>query len=104
MLFYDNGAQRNLEITYNNKLMHYREYFTIALITKYAAEQQRKLIYVQILRKRKKNYPIFLSLKKLSSYSSPKISLIDRIYFTKDRKEMMKSKSIQRKFYKSCEQ
>jgi len=53
-LFYDNGAQRNLKITYKSKLLHYREYFTISLVAKYAAKQQRRLIYVQILRKRKK--------------------------------------------------
>ena len=72
--------------------MNYRVYIiTIALITKYAAERQSRLISVQILRNRKKNNPIYLVINKLASYSSRKISLIDRIYFTKDRKEMLKT-------------
>jgi len=100
IFFYDNGAQSNVKITYNNKLFHYREYFTIALITVYAAERQGRLIYVHILRKRKK-YLIFLSLTKLSSYSSPKISLIDRIYFTKDRKRWYKLTRISESFQKA---
>jgi len=27
ILFYDNGAQKNLKITYNNKLPHYRDFY-----------------------------------------------------------------------------
>jgi len=27
ILFYDNGAHKNLKITYNNKLPHYRDFF-----------------------------------------------------------------------------
>jgi len=34
ILFYDDGALKNLKSTYNNKLPHYRDFYTIALITK----------------------------------------------------------------------
>jgi len=32
-LFYDNGAQRNLKITYNNKCPHYRDFYTISQVS-----------------------------------------------------------------------
>jgi len=39
ILFYDNGAQRNLKITYNNKRPHYRDFYTIAQVSSRTAEQ-----------------------------------------------------------------
>jgi len=39
ILFYYNGAQRNLKITYNNKRPHYRDFYTIAQVSSITIEQ-----------------------------------------------------------------
>ena len=42
ILFNDSGAQRNLKITYNDNLPHYRDFLQSQ---KYPAEQQSRLVY-----------------------------------------------------------
>jgi len=39
ILFYDNGAQRNSKITYNNKRPHYRDFYTISQVISRTIEQ-----------------------------------------------------------------